>query len=86
MSAETAERQLAIESQRRHIKDIIKMFDDSDKLDSNVKKDIFEKMQAIQELGMPPEEVASKISVCFKVSLTTFRTALMKRYSLGIAP
>ena len=60
---ETTERQEAIEKQRSLIKDIINLFNESDNITGDVKKDIFEKMQAIQELGMPPEAVAAKISV-----------------------
>jgi hypothetical protein len=47
------------------IKEIVAIFDQSVEVDASKKKIIFEKMQRIQELGMPPEEVAAKISVSF---------------------
>jgi hypothetical protein len=45
------------------IKEILAIFEQSGEVGASKKKAIFEKMQRIQELGLPPEEVAAKISV-----------------------
>lgn len=63
MEKECLENQKLYSKQMQLIKDVVRMFESSDILSDETKKHIFTKMQEIQELGMPPDQVASKFAV-----------------------